>query len=70
MISQEPAWHAAEAAAEALAPEAGEFASVDLAGFGESTVAVLLRAAAHPRVMVSAGGAAPLDKSINCAYYS
>jgi polyhydroxyalkanoate synthase len=55
MTSQEPAWQAAEAAAEALAPEAGEFASVDLAGFGESTVAVLMRAAGHPADMVSAG---------------
>ena len=54
MTSQEPAWQAAEAAAEALAPEAGEFASVDLAGFGESTLAVLLRAAGNPGDMVSA----------------
>ena len=55
MTSQEPAWQAAEAAAEALAPEAGEFASVDLAGFGELTLAVLLRAAGNPGDMVSAG---------------
>jgi polyhydroxyalkanoate synthase subunit PhaC len=55
MTSKESAWQAAEAAAEALAPEAGEFASVDLAGFGESTLAVLLRAAGKPGDMVSAG---------------
>jgi polyhydroxyalkanoate synthase len=55
VTSQQPAWQAAEAAAEALAPEAGEFASVDLAGFGESTLAVLLRAAGNPGDMVSAG---------------
>ena len=36
MTRQEAAWEAAEAAAEALAPEADQFASVDLAGFGES----------------------------------
>jgi polyhydroxyalkanoate synthase len=48
MTSKEPAWQAAEAAAEALAPEATEFASPDIAGFGESTLAVLLRAAGHP----------------------
>ena len=45
MTSQEPAWQAAEAAAEALAPEADEFASVDMVGFGQSTLAVLMRAA-------------------------
>ena len=39
MTRQEAAWEAAEAAAEALAPEAGQFASVDLAGFGESLLA-------------------------------
>ena len=48
MTRQEAAWAAAEAAAEALAPEAGQFASVDLAGFGESLASVLTRAAAHP----------------------
>jgi hypothetical protein len=31
MTSEEPAWHAAEAAVEALAPEVGEFASTDMA---------------------------------------
>jgi polyhydroxyalkanoate synthase subunit PhaC len=48
MTVQEPAWQAAEAAIEALAPEASEFASLDMAGFGESTLAVLARAAGHP----------------------
>src|SRR5258708_1832941 len=47
MTSQEPARDAAEAAAEALAPEAGEFASLDMGGFGEATLAVLRRAAGH-----------------------
>jgi polyhydroxyalkanoate synthase subunit PhaC len=54
MTSKEPAWQAAEAAAEALAPEAAEFASLDMAGFGESTLAVLLRAAGHPGDVASA----------------
>jgi polyhydroxyalkanoate synthase len=48
MTSHEPAWQAAEAAAEALAPEADEFASVDMAGFGDSTLAVMMRAAGKP----------------------
>jgi polyhydroxyalkanoate synthase len=48
MTRHEPAWQVAEAAADALAPEAGEFASLDMAGFGEATLAVLLRAAGHP----------------------
>jgi polyhydroxyalkanoate synthase len=48
MTRQEAAWEAAQAAAEALAPEAGQFASVDLAGFGESVASVLTRAAGHP----------------------
>ena len=48
MTRQEAAWEAAEAAAEALAPEAGQFASLDLAGFGESLAGVLTRAAGHP----------------------
>ncbi len=48
MTVQEPAWQAAEAAIEALAPEASEFGSLDMAGFGESTLAVLARAAGHP----------------------
>ena len=48
MTRQEAAWAAAEAAAEALAPEAGQFASVDLAGFSESLLSVLMRAARQP----------------------
>ena len=48
MTRQEAAWAAAEAAAEALAPEAGQFASVDLAGFSESLLSVLTRAARQP----------------------
>jgi polyhydroxyalkanoate synthase len=48
MRVQEPAWQAAEAAMEALAPEASEFGSLDMAGLGESTLAVLARAAGHP----------------------
>jgi len=48
MTVQEPAWQAAEAAIEALAPEASEFGSLDMAGFGESIFAVLARAAGHP----------------------
>jgi len=45
MTRQEAAWAAAQAAAQALAPEAGQFASVDMAGFGESLLSVLTRAA-------------------------
>ena len=48
MTSHQHAWQAAEAAAEALAPEAEEFASVDMAGFGDSTLAVMMRAAGKP----------------------
>ena len=48
MSRQEEAWAAAEAAAQALAPEAGQFASVDLAGFSQSLLTVLTRAARQP----------------------
>ena len=48
MTRQEAAWAAAEAAAQALGPEAGQFASVDLAGFSESLLSVLARAARQP----------------------
>jgi polyhydroxyalkanoate synthase subunit PhaC len=51
----EAAWQAGEAAAEALAPEAGEFASLDPVSFGESTLTVMLRAAEHPGELVTAG---------------
>ena len=48
MTRQEAAWAAAEAAAQALAPEADQFASMDLAGFSESLLSVLTRAAKQP----------------------
>ena len=48
ITSHQHASQAAEAAAEALAPEADEFASVDVAGFGASTLAVMMRAAGKP----------------------
>ncbi len=48
------AWQAAEAAAEALAPETGEFASLDSAGLGEAVRTVLLRAAGNPAGLASA----------------
>src|SRR6266705_2234449 len=59
MTSNEPAWEAAEAAAEAataaLTPEADLFASLDAVGFGQSTRAVLARAAGRPGQMAAAG---------------
>jgi len=54
MTRQETAWEAAEAAAAALGPEAGEFAALDAAGFGRSTRDVLMRAAGHSGDMASA----------------
>ena len=54
MTRQEAAWEAAEAAAEALAPEAGQFASVDVAGFGEALRSVLTRAARQQPADVAA----------------
>ena len=48
MTHHDEVGQAAEDAAEAVGPEAGLFASVDMAGFGESMLAVLTRAAAHP----------------------
>jgi len=48
MTSSNPAWQAAEDAAAALGPESGQLASADSAGFGESTRAVLRRAAGRP----------------------
>ena len=54
MTRRETAWEAAEAAAAALGPEAGQFASLDAAGFGQSTLAVLMRAAEHPGDVASA----------------
>jgi len=55
MTRHETAWQAAEAAAAALAPEAGLFASPDAAGLGESTLAVLARAAGQPGELAAAG---------------
>jgi polyhydroxyalkanoate synthase subunit PhaC len=54
MTRPEAAWAAAEAAAQALAPEAGQFASVDLAGFSESLLSVLTRAARQPGEVAAA----------------
>jgi polyhydroxyalkanoate synthase len=48
MSGNETAWQAGQAAAEALAPEAGELASLDMASLGEATLAVLMRAAEKP----------------------
>ena len=44
MTAQETAWQAAESAAAVLAPDADVLASVDAAGLGSSTFAVLRRA--------------------------
>ena len=54
MTTQETAWQAAESAAAALAPDADALASVDAAGLGSSTLAVLRRAAAKPGVTTTA----------------
>src|SRR5271166_2891348 len=56
MTAQESAWEAAESAAAALAPDADVLASVDSAGLGTSTFAVMRRAATKP----AATGAAAL----------
>jgi polyhydroxyalkanoate synthase subunit PhaC len=55
MPSKETAWESAEAAGEALAPEAGALASVDMAGLGGSALAVLRRAARRPGDVTMAG---------------
>jgi hypothetical protein len=55
MTHRDAAWQAAEDAAEAVGPEAGLFASVDMASFGESLLAVLTRAATHPVEIGEAG---------------
>ena len=55
MTHRDTAWQAAEDAAEAVGPEAGLFASVDMASFGESMLAVLTRAATHPVEIGEAG---------------
>ena len=54
MTAQETARQAAESAAAVLAPDADVFGSVDAAGLGASTFAVLRRAAARPTVTASA----------------
>src|SRR5271169_2139167 len=54
MTAQETAWQAAESAAAALAPDADVLASVDSAGLGASTFAVLRRAAGKPTATASA----------------
>ncbi len=55
MTSDETAREAAEAAAAALAPESDLLASLDAAGFGEATRAVLARAAGSPGEVAAAG---------------
>src|ERR1700754_4155640 len=54
MTAQEKAWQAAESAAPAPARDADVFGSVDAAGLGSSTFAVLRRAAAKPTATTSA----------------
>jgi polyhydroxyalkanoate synthase len=54
MAAHETAWQAAESAAAVLAPEAEVLASADSAGLGQSTLAVLRRAARHPAATGSA----------------
>jgi polyhydroxyalkanoate synthase subunit PhaC len=56
MTSQEHALEAAEAAAAALGPEASQLASLDAAGFGQSTLSVLMRAARRPTAVAGAMG--------------
>src|SRR5277367_368129 len=55
MTSPEAAWQSGEGAADALGPEAGQFASLDTAGLGQSTLAVLRRAAGSPGDVAMAG---------------
>jgi polyhydroxyalkanoate synthase subunit PhaC len=54
MTARETAWQAAESAAAVLGPEADVLASVDAAGLGQATLAVLGRAARRPGVMAAA----------------
>jgi polyhydroxyalkanoate synthase len=54
MTAHETARETAESAADVLAPEAGLLASADAAGLGQSTFAVLRRAAAKPGATASA----------------
>jgi polyhydroxyalkanoate synthase subunit PhaC len=55
MTHRDEVWQVAEDAAEAVGPEAGLFASADMASFGESMLAVLTRAVAHPVEIGEAG---------------
>jgi len=52
MSTQETAWQAGESAASVLGPEADLLASADAAGLGQSTQAVLQRAAGNPGASV------------------
>ena len=54
MTAYETARETAESAAEVLAPDANVLASLDAAGLGEATLAVLRRAAGHPSATASA----------------
>ncbi len=54
MSAKEPAWQVAEEAAGALAPEADLIGRLDMAGFSQSMIAVLARAASHPGEVASA----------------
>jgi hypothetical protein len=54
MTVRETAWQAAESAAGVLGPEADVLASVDSAGLGQATMAVLSRAARRPAAMATA----------------
>ena len=54
MTARETAWQAAESAASVLGPEADVLASVDSAGLGTSTAAVLRRAARNPGATTAA----------------
>ena len=55
MASQETTWQSGEEAGDALGPEAGQFASLDMAGLGQSALAVLMRAAGSPGEVAMAG---------------
>ena len=55
MTRQETAWQSGEAAGDALGPEAGQLASLDTAGLGQSALAVLRRAARRPGEVTMAG---------------
>ncbi len=55
MTEHDSAWQASEDAIEAVGPEAGLFASLDMASFGESVQAVLTRALGRPGQLAEAG---------------